>query len=515
LTAADRLDLWLEDGDLRYHWQAMEKPDPVYRLTSLATAPANEKPSLPNQDHPAGNLMEWVLCLIDNGKQRLPDIEPASSNSNCLNQAVLIPFEIDVHNQGVLRLAGPELDASNASKVESYEDLAQLLGVAISNRRARAALMERVKELDCMYRIAHIAAEPNVGLNDMLQQIVELLPVALQYPRLATARITLGQNSFCSAGFETGPYRLSADVTGRGEMRAKVEVFYRETGPHTFDDIQLLAEEPFLDEERHLIVGVARELNSIIEHKQAEEEKLQLQTQVRRADRLVTIGQLAAGVAHELNEPLGNILGFAQLANKAPNLTDQTRSDIEKIEKASLYAREIIRKLMFFSRQAPARKVDVDLRNVIEDSLSLLKTRCDTAGIKVVLELESSLGLIHGDPSQLQQVLVNLAVNAIQAMPAGGALTIRTLQEANSQCMIVEDTGCGIAPGDIKNVFLPFFTTKEVGEGTGLGLSVVHGIVTSHGGSVSVESELDSGTRFKVRLPAKVNLNLKSNDDEE
>jgi len=515
LTAADRLDLWLEDGDLRYHWQAMEKPDPVFRLTNLATASAGEKPSPRNQDDPPTKLMERVLAHIDRGEQRLPDVEPVPGNSICMEQTILMPFEVDVHNQGVLQLSGPELDTSNAPKVESYEDLAQLLGVAISNRRARAALMERVKELDCMYRIAHIAAEPNVGLDDMLQQIAGLLPVALQYPGLATARITLGQNSFCSAGFEPGPYRLSADVIGRGEMRGQVEVFYRETGTHTFDDIQLLAEEPFLAEERHLIVGVARELNSIIEHKQAEEETLPLQTQVRRADRLVTIGQLAAGVAHELNEPLGNILGFAQLANKSPNLSEQTRSDIEKIEKASLYAREIIRKLMLFSRQAPARKVDVDLRNVIEDSLSLLKARCDTAGIKVAMELGSELGLIQGDPSQLQQVIVNLAVNAIQAMPAGGTLTIKTLLEPNSQCMIVEDTGSGIAPGDIKNVFLPFFTTKEVGEGTGLGLSVVHGIVTSHGGSVHVESKVDSGTRFKVRLPAQVNERIKSNDDEE
>jgi signal transduction histidine kinase len=203
------------------------------------------------------------------------------------------------------------------------------------------------------------------------------------------------------------------------------------------------------------------------------------------------------------------------LANKSPNLSAQTRSDIEKIEKASLYAREIIRKLMFFSRQAPARKIDVDLQIIIEESLSLLKTRCDTAGIKVVLELGSSLGLIHGDPSQLQQILVNLIVNAVQAMPKGGTLTIRTLQEADSQCMIVEDTGSGIAPDDIKNVFLPFFTTKDVGEGTGLGLSVVHGIVTSHGGSVHVESRVDHGTRFKVRLPAKVKESIESNDDEE
>lgn len=413
-------------------------------------------------------------------------------------------FEIDARNKGVLRLTKPVLNFSIPTQAESYEDLAQLLGVAISNRRAKAALMERVKELTCMYRIAHIAAESNVGLEDMLQQIVELLPVALQYPHLAKARILLGQHPICSEGFEVGPHRLSADLIVRGEVEGKVEVFYTEPESHTFDDLQFPMEKPFLAEEQHLIVGVARELNSIIERKHAEEEKLQLREQVRHANRLVTIGELAAGVAHELNEPLGNILGFAQLAIKSPNLTDQTRKDIERIEKASLYAREVIRKLMFFSRQTPSRKIDLSLQGVVKDSLSLLESRCDTAGIMVVWNSGPALPLIHGDPSQLQQVLVNLVVNAIQSMPNGGTLTIGTLQEADYQCLIVEDTGSGIAPDDIKNIFLPFFTTKEVGEGTGLGLSVVHGIVSSHGGSVQVKSTVGSGTRFEVRLPAQV-----------
>jgi signal transduction histidine kinase len=355
-----------------------------------------------------------------------------------------------------------------------------------------------------MYRIAHIAAESNVGLDDMLRKIVEILPVALQYPQLAKARILLGGRSFCSDDFTAGPYRLSADLVVRGEPEGTVEVFYTQPAAHAPDELLVPMEEPFLAEEQHLIVGVARELNSIIERKYAEEEKLQLREQVRHANRMVTIGQLAAGVAHELNEPLGNILGFAQLAISSPNLNDQTRRDIEKIEKASLYAREIIRKLMFFSRQTPSRKIDVSLQAVVEDALSLLESRCDTAGIELVRNLAPELPLIHGDPAQLQQVLVNLAVNAIQSMPNGGTLTITTRQEQDTQCLVVEDSGSGIAPDDIKNLFLPFFTTKEVGEGTGLGLSVVHGIVSSHGGSVHVESQLGSGTRFEVRLPANV-----------
>ena len=123
---------------------------------------------------------------------------------------------------------------------------------------------------------------------------------------------------------------------------------------------------------------------------------------------------------------------------------------------------------MFFSRQTPSRKIDLSLQGVVEDGLSLLESRCDTAGVTLVRNLEPSLPFIHGDSSQLQQVLVNLVVNAIQSMPEGGTVTVSILQDGNKQCMVVEDTGAGIAADDIKNVFLPFFTTKEVGEGTGL-----------------------------------------------
>jgi len=513
-TGAGKLDIWLEDDGACYHWLASEKPEPKFALSKLPAVSVEGQPPSPNHENPQSNFFYRVLSLTGNAGQRSTETGSGPHEVIWRKESVFIHFEIDSRNEGVLRLTGQILDASIDSQVEVYEGLAQLLGIAISNRRARSALLERVKELTCMYRIAHIAAESSLDLGDMLQEVVDLLPVAMQYPDLATARITIGQNVFRSAGFDTGPHRLSTQVTGRGEIRGEVEVFYRQTGLHGFEDINFPMEEPFLAEERHLIVGVARELNSIIERKLAEEERLQLQKQVRHADRLVTIGQLAAGVAHELNEPLGNILGFAQLASKSPNLSSQARSDIEKIEKASLYAREIIRKLMLFSRQTPSRKIDVSLKAVVEDSLSLIESRCDAAGVKVVKDLGSELPLIHGDPSQLQQVFVNLAVNAIQSMSDGGTLTISIQQAQDQQCVTVSDTGSGIAAGDIKNIFLPFFTTKDVGEGTGLGLSVAHGIISSHGGSVHVESTPGSGSQFEVRLPTKQSRTSKTDSDE-
>ena len=223
--------------------------------------------------------------------------------------------------------------------------------------------------------------------------------------------------------------------------------------------------------------------------------------QLLHADRLATIGQLSAGVAHELNEPIGSIMGFAQLIQKNPDVPEQAQKDIEKIMKASLHAREVIKKLMIFARQMPPQKTSLNLNQIIEEGLYFLESRCAKEGIKVVRELAKTLPEITADPAQMTQVLVNIIVNAIQAMPEGGQLTIQTKVSGKHVLLIIEDTGIGMEKKELKHIFLPFFTTKDVGKGTGLGLAVVHGIVTSHGGSIHVESKVNEGTRFTLQLP--------------
>ena len=168
---------------------------------------------------------------------------------------------------------------------------------------------------------------------------------------------------------------------------------------------------------------------------------------------------------------------------------------------ASLLAREIIRKLMFFGRQMPPKKMKISLNKTVEEGKYFLKSRCARSGVRVDMILCDGLQDITADPSQMYQVLVNLVVNAIQAMPQGGTLRIETSQHDDKVSLLVNDTGSGMSRENLKQIFIPFFTTKGVDQGTGLGLPVVHGIVTAHGGTIRVESEVGKGSTFEVLLP--------------
>ena len=356
------------------------------------------------------------------------------------------------------------------------------------------ALQERVKELICLYGIAQVADRTDLALQEVVGRVVSLLPAAWQFPECACARVQLEGSAFMSEPFRESTHRLAAPVVVAGRPRGQVEVFYSEARPSA-------DEGPFLREERSLINEVARQVSLILERREASETNLRLEEQLRHADRLATIGRLAAGVAHELNEPLGAILGFAQLTQSNFGLPDQTGRDLEKIVRAALRAREIVKKLLIFARQTPAQRMPVDINRTVREGLYLLTARCAKAGIAMGLHLPADLPAVEGDPSLLEQVVVNLAVNGIQAMPQGGTLTLTTGTEGEFVLLAVEDTGEGMTEEVRRQIFTPFFTTKEVGQGTGLGLPVVHGIVTAHGGRISLHSEVSKGTRVRILLP--------------
>ena len=408
--------------------------------------------------------------------------------------AVLLPLTMGNETTGWLRLSSCEEHSFSQEDLAALGHLAQSCTIALVSQQAQAALRERVKELTGLYNLAQLSERPEISLDELLKGIAALLPPAWQYPEIAVGRIVLDGRSYSSASDRDSDLRQRAPIIVGGIERGLVEVIYREERPE-------LDEGPFLKEERSLLNAIAREVAVIIERREAAAEHERLHEQLLHADRLATIGELAAGVAHELNEPLGAVLGFAQLARKHADLPDPADQDIKKIESAALQAREIVRKLLIFSRQTAPRMTRVNLNQLVEDGLYLLESRCAMSRIEVVRNLEEDLPDVVADASQLQQVLVNLVVNAIQAMPEGGRLTISTLHRKSVAVLRIADTGLGMSSEVRKRVFLPFFTTKDVNEGTGLGLAVAHGIVSAHGGRISVDSRPGQGSCFEVEIP--------------
>jgi signal transduction histidine kinase len=406
----------------------------------------------------------------------------------------VFPLEVAEQQIGVLGLLRSDEPGYGPGDEPRLLEIARALAAALLSRRCRLDLRERVKELSCLYQLFEIAEQPGSGLDAVLQSVAGSLPSAWQYPEIAHGRVCLDGRVFASDEGSDAVAVQRGDVIIDGQQRGWVEVVYSEPRPN-------LDEGPFLTEERNLIEAVAHQLAIVVERHQHEGERERLQEQLRHADRLATIGQLSAGMAHELNEPLGNILGFAQLALADEALGDGTRGDLGNIVKASLHAREVIKKLMVFARQSPPSVTEVDLNRVVTESLYFLASRCAKEGIDLVEELASDLPPLQADPAQLNQVLVNLVVNAIQATGAGGRVTVTTRSVGPDLLLEVSDTGHGIPAEQQPRIFLPFFTTKDVDQGTGLGLSVVHGIVATHGGTIDVQSAVGEGTTLRVTVP--------------
>ncbi len=234
------------------------------------------------------------------------------------------------------------------------------------------------------------------------------------------------------------------------------------------------------------------------------EEQLKLSTrqQIGQSEKLASIGRLAAGIAHEINNPLTGVLTFAHLLRQNDNFSDQDRQDLDVIIQETTRVREIVRGLLDFARESPSSREPLNLNEVIAQTLKLVRSQKEFREVVIREELDSNLPPVKADKNQLQQVLLNLCLNACEAMHEGGNLTISTaILDEGRVAIRVSDTGHGIAEDDLEKIFDPFFTTKPVGKGTGLGLSVSYGIIQSHGGDIEVESQVGIGTTFTLILP--------------
>ena len=237
-------------------------------------------------------------------------------------------------------------------------------------------------------------------------------------------------------------------------------------------------------------------------------ERVSLEAQLTQADKLSSIGLLAAGVAHEINTPLAVISSYAQMLSKQLKGDTRLTPVLDKITQQSFRAAEIANGLLNFSRTSSTEFSSTDLNQVIRDTLSLLEHQFKTAQVLVDLDLDSDLPLIHGNSGKLQQVFLNLLLNAKEAMQGGGRLRVATMADDHGKYItaLVSDSGSGIAPEHLKRIYDPFFTTKTMPRpgdrrGTGLGLSVSYGIIQEHAGKIHVESAVGAGTTFHLEFP--------------
>ena len=240
----------------------------------------------------------------------------------------------------------------------------------------------------------------------------------------------------------------------------------------------------------------------LAQSEQSIENLKRLQAQIVQSEKLVSLGQLAAGAAHEINNPLAAILGFSDLLADDPSIPEKARTTASKIRDQARRTKTLVGNLLSFARQVPAERTLLDINTVVNNAVQLRALDLRSGTTRVELQLESVLPGVRGDGNQLMQVFFNIISNALEAMEAanGGVLTIKTIRDRGNVVILFSDTGPGLK--DPQRVFDPFYTTKPVGKGTGLGLSICFGIVQEHGGKILSYNRQEGGAVFRVELPA-------------
>ncbi len=251
--------------------------------------------------------------------------------------------------------------------------------------------------------------------------------------------------------------------------------------------------------------NLGRAFNSMVDAIQERDRQLKEQAErtILKSEKLASIGRLASGIAHEINNPLTGVLTYSSLLLEDMKGT-KYEEDIKVIRDETLRCRGIVRGILDFARDTKPEKAPADINVIIEDSLRILEKHVNFQNVAIVRVLDRGLPPVSVDAGEIRSVINNLAVNAADAMPSGGTLTITTEREAGTGMVVVRvaDTGGGISPENLGKIFEPFFTTKDRGKGTGLGLAMTYGVIQRHNGTIDVRSKVGAGTEFVIKLPA-------------
>ena len=394
-----------------------------------------------------------------------------------------------------------EAERRRSEELRALLATASILATPISFDDKVSGVMEelaRIADADlCVFRVAESDGLRLIGFAGSPPPGFDLLPYGQNVPAtVIEQRRTLVIDdypnhplvspNFLARGVKS---TLCAPVMSKGSVLGEISVSSLRHGHFTTERVDLL-------------MAIINSLGTLLENARLEEEQKRAEEHVREAGRLASIGELAAGVAHEINNPLTSVLGYSEMLLSKP-LPDAMRSGIETVYAEAQRAAKVVQNLLFFARRSGPKKRLLVLNSVIERALEMKSHDFRRNNINVITELSSALPQTTVDEHQMIQVILNILANAEQAMQDrnNGQITVRSTNSEGKIEISITDDGPGISPSHLKRIFEPFFTTKEVGQGTGLGLSVSYGTVKQHGGDIWADSTEGQGTTFHITLP--------------
>ena len=367
-------------------------------------------------------------------------------------------------------------------------------------------LQMRLKELHCLYELSNLFEQHDGTVEGLCQQAIQLIPGGWNQPESTWARLRLDENAFLSPDFHETPFNLHEPITINGKLRGSLEVHVeaKDGAP------------PFLDEEQGMLKTIADLVQGLVDHVEAESEKRKVEQQLVQSQKLEALGTLAGGIAHDFNNALTPIISLADLSLMKLPEDSPLRRHIEIIKKSGDRAKDLVDQILLFSRKKAPDLQCLDLSGLLQEIMKLIRATLPST-IEIRQDFDWTDAKILGDPTHIHQIAMNLCTNAYHAMQeTGGILKVRLkpatvckgdaldamgLSPGEYAELEVSDTGMGMNRELQARIFEPFFTTKGPGKGTGMGLSVIHGIVSSYHGHISVYSEPGQGTTFRILLP--------------
>lgn len=378
------------------------------------------------------------------------------------------------------------------------------LSVLQSRRELRQRthdLGKRVKELNLFFNVSRLLENPNTPLETLIQRIVERIPYSWQYSDIACAQVVINDRVFATPNFRDSIWRQSSDISAYGKRVGRVTVCYLEKRPESDGG-------PFLKEEGDLLDALAERLGKVVERKQVEEQVREHQAELAHVSRINTMGGMASGLAHELNQPLCAISSWLQgcidTVKSGATKTDLLLHALEAAAQQTKRAGDTINHLRQFMSKHDPRRERVDANGIVRQAIGMMEAEARQKGVTLRLDLADKTLPVMADAIQFEQVILNLARNSFDAMIASKTgkrvLTIQTFENERGEAVVaVSDTGQGISSDIIDHLFEPFFTTKK--DGMGLGLAIGQSLVEAHGGRIWVTSREGEETTFQFSLP--------------